>query len=132
MEKILTFIIYNHKLLLLLGSDKAPQFHESFWYTTTGACEDIDLTLEDTVRREVKEETNLELDKVIDLKWSFEYASLGNHCLEHAFISYAKTSEVILNKESIDYRWCDLDEFLDLIKWYDDKQVLKEKIEIYI
>ena len=65
MEKILTFIVKNKKLLLLLGSDKDPQFHESFWYVVTGACEQEDSSLEATVKREVQEETGLNLTKVV-------------------------------------------------------------------
>lgn len=132
MEKILTFIIKNDKLLLLLGSNQDPQFHQSFWYVVTGACEQIDKSLEETVRREVKEETNLNLDKIIDLNWTLEYESLGNHCIEHVFISYTSDTNISLNEESIDYKWCDINEFINLIKWYDDKKELKQKIIKYL
>lgn len=132
MEKILTFIINNHKLLLLLGSDKDPQFHESFWYVVTGAREEIDTSLQDTVIREVKEETNLELTKIIDLNWTLNYESLGENCIEHVFVSYTKDNKVLLNEESIDYKWCNIDEFIELINWYEDKSKLKEIIEKYI
>lgn len=67
MKKILAFVIRNDKLLLLLGSDKDPQFKESFWYVITGGVENQDKNLYDTVRREVKEETNLNLNKIINL-----------------------------------------------------------------
>lgn len=65
MEKIFTFIINEkNELLLLLGSDKDPQFHKSFWYVVTGGCEEYDKTKEDTVIREVKEETNLDIKNI--------------------------------------------------------------------
>lgn len=36
MKKICTFVINEeNKILLLLGSDKDPQFHRSFWYVVT-------------------------------------------------------------------------------------------------
>lgn len=132
MEKILTFIIKNNKLLLLLGSDNDPQFKESFWYVITGGVEKNDNNLYDTVKREVKEETNLDLNKIIDLDLIFEYESLGKHCIEHAFISYANDNDVILNEESLEYKWCSLDEFIELIKWYYDKKQLKEMLSKYI
>jgi len=132
MEKILTFIINNNKLLLLLGSDKDPQFYESFWYVVTGSVEKEDETLFDTVKREVKEETNLDLNEIIDLNWACEYESLGNHCIEHIFISYTNHNNIILNEENIDYKWCDLDEFISLIKWYYDKDELKNILKKYI
>ena len=128
MQKILTFIVKDKKLLLLLGSDQDPQFHKSFWYVVTGACEKEDKTLEDTVKREAMEETGLTLDKVVDLDWVFEYESLGEYCIEHAFISFTNNDNVILNEESIDYKWCDIDEFINLIEWYGDKQELKQRL----
>lgn len=132
MEKILTFVVKDKKLLLLLGSDKDPQFHKSFWYVVTGGCEKEDATLEDTVKREVFEETGLSLTKIINLDWIFEYDSLGEHCVEHAFISFTNNENVLLNEESIDYKWCDSDEFLNLIEWYGDKEEIKLKIEEFL
>lgn len=132
MEKILTFIVKDKQLLLLLGSDKDPQYHKSFWYVVTGGCENEDKTLEDAVRRETLEETGLNLNKIINLDWLFEYESLGEHCIEHAFISFTDNSNVLLNEESIDYKWCDIDEWINLIEWYGDKEELKERLTKYI
>ena len=119
-------------MLLLLGSDQDPQYHKSFWYVVTGGCEKEDSSLEDTVKREVLEETGLTLTKIVDLDWTFEYESLGKHCVEHAFISFVDNYEIKLNEESIDYKWCDLDEFIKLIEWYGDKQELKERLIKFI
>ena len=134
MNKILSFIINqnNNKLLLLKGSDKDPQFHESFWYVVTGGCEKEDNSFFDTVKREVLEETNLEVKKVIDLDWVFEYESLGNYCIEYAYISYVNDDKVILNEESIDYDWCNLDEFVDKIHWFGERKELEEKLSKYM
>ena len=33
--------------------------------------------------------------------------------------------KIVLNEESIDYRWCDIDEFINLIEWTGDKKELK-------
>ena len=123
-EKILTFIVNKEKLLLLKGSDKDPQFHKSFWYTVTGSVEKIDNSLEEAVKREVKEETNLEIKKIKKIPLVFEYESLGKNCVEHGFISYAQDGIVILNEENVNYKWCNIDEFVKLIKWYDDKDKL--------
>lgn len=132
MEKILTFVIRNNKLLLLLGSNEDPQFKKSFWYVITGGVEKKDNNLYDAVKREVKEETNLNLNKIIDLNLIFEYESLGEHCTEHAFISYANDNNVILNEESLEYKWCSLNEFINLINWHYDKNELKKLLKKYI
>lgn len=132
MEKILTFIIRNSKLLLLLGSNEDPQFKKSFWYVITGGVEKKDNDLYDAVKREVKEETNLGLNKIIDLNLIFEYESLGEHCIEHAFISHTNDDNVILNEESLEYKWCSLNEFINLINWHYDKNELKKLLKKYI
>lgn len=62
----------------------------------------------------------------------FEYDCLGKHVLEHAYISYVDDEDIILNEESIDYKWCTLDEFIDNIKWYYDKDELKTMLKKYI
>ncbi len=128
-EKILTFIVNEDKFLLLKGSDKDPQFHESFWYTVTGSVEKEDNSLEDAVKREVKEETNLEISRIEKLPLIFEYESLGKKCVEHGFISYVLDDKVILNEENIDYKWCNIHEFIKLIKWYYDKDELGKILE---
>ena len=132
MKKILTFIVKDKKLLLLLGSDQDPQFHRSFWYVVTGGCEKEDKTLEDAVKREVLEETGLTLTKIVNLDWVFEYESLGHNCIEYAFMSFTNSDKVVLNEESIDYKWCDIDEFVKLIEWYGDKEELKAKLLKYV
>lgn len=63
-KKILTFIVNeNNKFLLLKGSENDPQFQKSFWYVVTGSCEKYDKNMIDTVKREVKEETNLDVNE---------------------------------------------------------------------
>lgn len=132
MEKVLSFIINkDKKYLLLKGSDTDPQFHKSFWYVVTGGVEEDDKSLIDTVKREVFEETGLIVKKTIDLDWIFEYESLGNLCVEHAFISYVDSDEVILNEESIDYAWCNFEEFINKIEWFGDKKDLVSKLKKY-
>ena len=131
-EKILTFVIKDDKFLLLKGSQNDPQFHESFWYVVTGAKEREDKTLEDATRRELKEKTNLNLIKIKKLPLIFEYESLGRRCIEHVFLSYAKEDNVVLNEESIDYKWCNLDECITLIKWYDYKEKLYKILKSFI
>lgn len=128
-QKILTIVKKENKFLLLKGSDNDPQFHKSFWYVVTGSTEDCDNTLVDTVKREIKEETNLELKKTYRLPFIFKYESLGKMCFEYMFISHVYNGSVKLNEESTEYKWCDINEFIDLIKWYGDKKVLREILE---
>ena len=121
MNKILSFIINDkNEFLSLLGSDKDPQFKKSFWYVVTGGCENEDSSLKETVKRELES---------IYLNWILKYKFLGNDCIEYVFISRVNDTGIILNEESIDYKWCSLEDFVNLIQWYGDKILLKKVLE---
>ena len=131
-KKILTFIVNeNNKFLLLKGSENDPQFHKSFWYVVTGSCEKYDKNMIDTVIREVKEETNLDVIEVKYLNKIFYYASLGKNCVEYVYLSKVKNGDVILNEESVDFKWCDFDEFVNLINWFENKSELVKLLDEY-
>ena len=126
MDKILTFIVneYN-EILLLKGSENDPQFKKSFCYVVTGGCDECDLNREDTVKREIKEETGInKIKDILYLNWIFKYDSLGKKCTEYAYITFVKKERVVLNEENIDYEWCDIKEFIGKIQWYGDKEEL--------
>lgn len=133
MNKILTFIVneYN-EILLLKGSDDDPQFKKSFWYVVTGGCEEEDLDREETVKREVKEETGLLTNNNIYLNWILEYESLKVHCKEYVYISFVNKTNIVLNEESIDYKWCKFDEFIEQINWFGDKKILGDVLKLGI
>lgn len=63
------------------------------------------------------------------LNWMFKYNSLGIDCTEYVFISKVNNSKIILNEESIDFKWCNLNELINLIQWYGDKNILKKVLE---
>ena len=99
MDKILTFIVneYN-EILLLKGSANNPQFKKSFWYVVTGGCEECDLNREDTVKREVKEETGInKIKDILYLNWIFKYNSLEVVCTEYAYITFVKKEKITLH-----------------------------------
>ena len=133
MDKILTFIVneYN-EILLLKGSENDPQFKKSFWYVVTGGCEQCDLNKEESVKREVKEETGLLTNNNIYLNWILEYESLGVQCKEYVYISFVTKDNIILNEESVDYKWCKFDEFIEQINWFGDKQILEKVLSLAI
>ena len=131
-KKILTFIVNeNNKFLLLKGSENDPQFHKSLWYVVTGSCEKYDKNMIDTVKREVKEETNLDVIEVNYLDKIFYYKSLGKNCIDHVYLSKVKTGNFILKEESVDFKWCDFDEFVNLINWFEDKSELVKLLNEY-
>ena len=133
MDKILTFIVNEHnEILLLKNNDNDPQFKSSFWYVVTGGCEKYDLSREESVKREVKEETGLLTNNNIYLNWILEYESLGVQCMEYVYVSFVKKDNIILNEESIDYKWCKFDEFIEQINWFGDKKILEKVLSLAI
>ena len=130
MDKILSFIIneYN-ELLLLQGSPNDPQLKKSIWYVVTGGYENNDKTKENTVKREIKEETGLNTLYIKYLNWIFKYISLGTECIEYVYISFVKKNDIILNEEHIDYCWCNFNDFINKIDWYGDKKKLKKVLK---
>ena len=130
MNKILSFIINEDKeLLLLQGSPNDPQLKKSICYVVTGSCENTDNSMEDTVKREVAEETGLNALDIIYLNWVFKYKSLGKKCTEHAYMTFVQKTNIKLNEESIGYKWCDIDEFIEKIDWLGDKNKLKNVLK---
>lgn len=49
--------------------------------------------------------------------------------MERCFITYVLDGKVNLNEESIDYKWCSLDEFISLVRWYFNKDELKNMLQ---
>jgi len=130
MNKILSFVVNEkNEFLLLKGSPNDPQFKKSLWYVVTGGCEDIDKNFIDTVRREVLEETNLEVIDSVYLNWIFNYNSLGIECVERVYFSRVNSTKITLNEESIEYKWCDLNEFINMIDWFGKKEVLTKVLK---
>lgn len=124
-EKILSFIINeDNEFLLLKTSDKDPQFSKSFWYVVTGSCEKEDKNKIETIKREVKEETNLDVINSIYLNKTFKYKSLDLYCIEYVYLSKVKKDTIILNEEHVDYKWCNFNEFIKLIHWFENKENL--------
>lgn len=131
MKKILTFIVNtNNKLLLLHNNPEDPIHGGDIWYTVTGAKEEYDESLEDTVKREVKEETNLDVVNIKYLNINYKYVSRRNiECSEYVFISRVADGNIILNEESIGYKWLNKDDFINEIYWYYDKLELRKVLD---
>lgn len=131
MKKILTFIINKeNKLLLLHNNPEDPIHGGDIWYTVTGGVESYDKTLEDAVKREVKEETNLDVIDTMYLNVIFKYLSRKDiECIEYVYISFVEDGKIILNEENIGYKWLEIDDYLKQVYWYYDKKDLKNILE---
>ena len=131
MKKRLTFIVNtNNKLLLLHNNPEDPIHGGDIWYTVTGGVEEYDKSLEDAVKREVKEETSLDVTFTKYLNINYKYVSRRNiECSEYVFISRVADGNIILNEESIGYKWLNKDDFINEIYWYSSKEELRVLLE---
>ena len=111
MDKILTFIVneYN-EILLLKGSENDPQFNKSFWYVVTGGCEECDSNREETVKREVKEETNLDIDE-LELFDAADDIQPDRHYITMHVIAKKHSGELKIMEPTKEdkWKWFDLD-----------------------
>ena len=133
MKKILTFIVNKNKELLLLHNNPENPIHGGdIWYTVTGGVEEYDKSLEDAVIREVKEETNLNVINTKYLDINYTYTSRqGIECIEYVFISLVEEGNIILNEENIGYKWLNINDYIEEIYWYynkEDLRILLEKV----
>lgn len=87
-------------------------------YTFPGGHVELGEKIEDTVKREVKEETGLDvfdLEFVGVLESIFDEAFLAKgHFIAHQYVCKTNSTNVILNEEGEEYLWVSLDEALKL------------------
>lgn len=127
MKKILTFIVNQEQKILLLHNNFDDLSHGGdIWYPVTGAVEKDDIDIYETVKREVKEETNLNVINSMYLNVILKYINKGNLCKEYVFISFVDNNEIVLNEENTEFLWLDIKEFLSLCYWYYDKEMLNK------
>lgn len=127
-KKILTFVCDGKKFLLLRNNSKDPTHGGDFWFTVTGSVE-VDESIEETVKREIKEETNLEVSEILDLNWGSIYFWHGEDHSEDNFLSFVKKEKVILNEEHVDFEWLNLDDFIKKINWDLNKEELRKVLQ---
>jgi 8-oxo-dGTP pyrophosphatase MutT (NUDIX family) len=126
-KKILTFVASEGKFLALY-SEPHPDHGEGGWFVVTGGVEENE-THEEAVAREILEETGLVVDEIISLNWGSIYNWRDELYEELNFLSFVKPEEIILNEEHSKFDWLDVDEFIERIKWDDDKELLKIILE---
>lgn len=129
-KKVLVFISNGEKFLSFLHNGNSPSHGGWFWFTITGSIEKGE-TIEEAAKREIKEETNLNVKEVFDLNWGSIYRWFNQNHEERNLIAFIDSDENIRldMQEVVDYKWLGLGEFVDLIRWDDDKELLKKILE---
>jgi len=127
-KKILAFISDGREFLLLRNNSKDPAHGGDYWFTVTGSIENGE-SLNDAIKREVKEETNLEVSEILDLRWGSVYSWGEQDHSENNFLAFVKREKVILNEENTDFEWLNLDDFIKKINWDLNKEELRKVLQ---
>jgi 8-oxo-dGTP pyrophosphatase MutT (NUDIX family) len=102
-----------------------------FWQPVTGGVEQGE-TRNETLRREVKEETGIKnIIAVLEDLYAFEFSD-PNPNQEYVYgVEVSPSEEIVLDqKEHSEYRWCSLQEALQLLHWKENKEALRKLNEI--
>ena len=127
-QKILSFVVYGRKFLALRNNPN-PEHGGDFWFVITGGVDGGEDHI-DAVKREIIEETGLNTVEILSLNWGSIYEWREDLCEELNFISFVNSENITLNEEHIDYEWMDIDDFIERIKWDDDKRLLKKVLKM--
>jgi NADH pyrophosphatase NudC (nudix superfamily) len=126
-KKILALIKSDSGKYLLLKMNKKIMFLDE-WYVVTGSVEDGE-NFEEACRREVREETKLEILEIKDSEISFDFVcqQWNEKAHEKIFLVIVKESNPVLSEEHTDFLWLKKEEFFKKIYWYgENKKSLKE------
>jgi len=115
-----------------------------FWQPITGGLEEGETKIE-TLKREIREETGIKsIIKIIENVHYYEFQDPSlieyfkrhgracNHAKEYAFgVEVSSDEKVVLDgKEHSEFKWCNFQEALKLMKWKGNKDALKKLNEI--
>ncbi|MEI6236973.1 MAG: NUDIX domain-containing protein [Candidatus Saccharibacteria bacterium] len=115
-------------MYLALKPTPGPDYMYDY-YVVTGSVEKGE-SVEDGAKREVKEETGLDVKKLINLKHQLKFDDRRGSNIEYCFGALVDEGEIILNEEHIGYKWMPKDEFIKQLWWFGgDKQVLAKLID---
>ncbi len=109
---------------------------ESFWQNVTGAIEDGE-TPEDAAYRELKEETGIGRDMILEFSqlFSFKYRDRRNMEVEETVFSakVRKGTTVDITKnvypEHETFRWCSAAEAEEMMKWETNSRAVRAVME---
>ncbi|MEM0243343.1 MAG: NUDIX domain-containing protein [Candidatus Aenigmatarchaeota archaeon] len=106
--------------------------YPNYWGFPKGEKEEKESEIE-AARREIKEETNLDVEFIPGFIREYEYSYWLNKRLVKKkaifFLARAKTKNVKISWEHKDFKWLNLEDALKLLTYEEDKKNLREAYE---
>ena len=123
-EKACGCIIIDDKKVLLIYQKNG------FWGFPKGHVEENETEYE-TALREVKEETNLEVEIINQKRYKMEYITHNNIFKEVIlFIAKPITTDLKVQEEEVEEaRWVSFDEVFDILDYSNSKELFKEVLK---
>jgi NADH pyrophosphatase NudC (nudix superfamily) len=123
-NKVLAIIFSDKEEFLLLRTNPKTM-KEDHWYVVTGGVKKGE-EFEEAVRREVAEETGLEILEVQPTALSFDYEwprGSGKMKYEKAFLVRVKHNEPKITRwEHLEWKWLGKEDFIEQIDWYGESK----------
>jgi 8-oxo-dGTP pyrophosphatase MutT (NUDIX family) len=98
-----------------------------FWQPVTGGVEEGE-TRDEALRREVMEETGVRnIVAVVEDLYYFEFSDPSLNQEYVCGVEVSPTEKVVLDgREHSEFRWCCIEEALQLLNWKENKEALKK------
>lgn len=131
-DKLLAIVYSDQgKFLLLKTNPKTMKLDR--WYVVTGSIKDSE-SEEEAVKREIEEETHLEIMKIKSTSVVYNYEwpeGSGIWKREKVFLVKVRYGEPKITKwEHLDWKWLNKRDFINEIYWYgESKNKLRELIK---
>lgn len=100
---------------------------DHFWSYVSGSIK-ADETAIEAVIREVKEETTAVIENLYSADYIVQFFDIKHNCLMvvPAFVAYLPAdSDIVINEEHTDYRWCSLVEAKSLAAFPNQRALLE-------
>ncbi len=124
--RVVNTIIKNKEGKFLLIKRKDDQIHAGKWAFPGGVIEPTE-TIGEALKRELKEETGLELKGIIKKISEYEYDRPdGKKTIGESYLIKTDEKDVLLNLESEEFAWVTIEEMqkLDIISGLDEEAML--------
>ena len=126
MERVWSILVNDDKKVLLLKNK------EGEYSTIEGTFLDTDRNYTETVFREVRESTDLRLKSIEGTRGIFQDIYEDKLANYHIYITYVRDGDITLSDKFSSYEWVSFYEFIDKIKFNQDKEYLKNNIKQYL